>query len=115
MPARMAPHQLEFDRELLAPFHPSELSEVPARGGKKTLTYIDKRALENRLDSVCGPHGWKPEYEATARDYKCRLSILVPAVHPNVTRSTPVGSQTRAPPVQQVPGRPRPNPARNAP
>lgn len=78
MPVKMAPHQLEFYRELLAPFASHELSEVPARGGKKTLTYLDKRALENRLDSVCGPHGWYPEYEATNRGYKCRLHILVP-------------------------------------
>lgn len=78
MPVKMQPHQLEFWRELLAPFAPHELSEVPKRGGRGNLTYIDKRALENRLDSVCGPAGWYPEYEATARGYKCRLHILVP-------------------------------------
>ena len=78
MPVRMAPHQLAFWQELLAPFHPDELSEVPARGNKKILTYIDKRALSNRLDSVCGPDGWDVEYEATARGYKCRLGILCP-------------------------------------
>ena len=82
MPRAMAPHQLAFWRELLAPFAPNELSEVPARGGKKTLTYIDKRALENRLDSVCGPHGWYAEYEATARGYKCRLFIECPMATP---------------------------------
>ena len=78
MPVRMAPHQLAFWQELLAPFHPDELSEVPARGNKKILTYIDKRALSNRLDSVCGPDGWDVEYEATSRGYKCRLGILCP-------------------------------------
>jgi hypothetical protein len=70
--------QLAFWRALLAPFHPDELSVVPRRGGKGELTYIDKRALENRLDTVCGPHGWFPEYDATNRGYKCRLNILVP-------------------------------------
>lgn len=78
MSVKMTDRQLSFWRELLAPFAPSELSEVPARGSKKTLTYIDKRALSNRLDSVCGPHGWFVEYEATNRGYKCRLHILVP-------------------------------------
>ena len=82
---KMAPHQLEFYRELLAPFASHELSEVPARGGKKTLTYLDKRAIENRLDSVCGPDGWYPEYESTSRGYKCRLSILVPTAVPGTS------------------------------
>ncbi len=74
----LTPLQSNFYHALFAPFRDDELSQVPARGSKKTLTYIDKRALENRLDTVCGPHGWYPEYEATARGYKCRLSILVP-------------------------------------
>ena len=78
MPVTMTPSQLTFWRELLAPFSPDELSEVPARGSSKVLTYIDKRALSNRLDSVCGPAGWDVEYEATTRGYKCRLGILVP-------------------------------------
>lgn len=75
---QMTPEQLAFWRALLAPFHPDELSTVPRRGGKGDLTYLDKRALENRLDTVCGPDGWYPEYEATARGYKCRLHVLVP-------------------------------------
>src|SRR4051812_40017229 len=72
--------QSAFYHALLAPFAPHELSEVPARGGggKKTLTYLDKRALENRLDTVCGPAGWRPEYEATNRGYRCTLALLVP-------------------------------------
>jgi hypothetical protein len=53
--------QREFYNALFAPFHDYELSEVAGRG-TKTLTYIDKRALENRLDTVCGPAGWRPEY-----------------------------------------------------
>src|SRR5689334_18470561 len=70
--------QLAFWRALCAPFAEAELSTVKGRGGMKELTYIDKRALENRLDDVAGPFGWFPEYEATARGYKCRLSILCP-------------------------------------
>ena len=78
MSVKMTIRQLAFWQELFAPFNPEELSEVPARGGKKMLTYIDKRALSNRLDSVCGPDGWDVSYEATARGYKCRIGILVP-------------------------------------
>jgi len=78
MSIKMSAEQLSYWQTLLAPFYKSELGEVPARGGKKTLTYIDKRALSNRLDSVCGPHGWFIEYEATTRGYKFRLHILVP-------------------------------------
>jgi hypothetical protein len=74
----MTEQQLAFWNALLAPFAEHELSRVPARGSKRELIYIDKRALANRLDSVCGPHGWFPEYEATARGFKCRLSIQVP-------------------------------------
>lgn len=77
MIAQITPDQLAFWRALLAPFADHELSVVPSRGSKKELTYLDKRALENRLDTVCGPHGWYPEYEATARGYKCRLHLLV--------------------------------------
>jgi hypothetical protein len=78
MPANVTPEQLSFWRELMAPFHPLELSEAPARCGKKTPTYMDKRALSNPLDSVCGPHGWYPEFEAVNWAYKCRPHILVP-------------------------------------
>jgi len=77
----MAPHQLAFWRELLAPF-PNDALSTTRRGGKE-LTYIDKRSLSNRLDSVCGPHGWYVEYEATARGYKCRLFISVPMGNPD--------------------------------
>ena len=76
MPVKLAPHQLAFWREILAPFPDHQLSTTTRAG--KTLTYIDKRALTNRLDSVLGPHGWYPEYEPTARGYKCRLFLLVP-------------------------------------
>jgi Rad52/22 family double-strand break repair protein len=74
---RMIPKQLAFFRALMAAFHESQLSVAPGRGGKE-FVYIDKRALTNRLDTVCGPMGWYPEYEATSRGYKCRLYILVP-------------------------------------
>jgi hypothetical protein len=69
--------QREFYNALFAPFRPEELSEAPGRG-TKTLTYIDKPALENRLDTVCGPTGWRPEYRFENGVWICTLSILVP-------------------------------------
>jgi hypothetical protein len=80
--------QSEFYHALLAPFRPDELSEVPARGSKRILTYLDKRALENRLDTVYDTHGWYPTYEATARGHKCRLFILVPTADAGAVAST---------------------------
>jgi hypothetical protein len=97
MPAKMAPHQLEFFRELLAPFDPSELSEMPAPGGQRTLTYIDKRALENRLDSVCSPHRWYCDYKETREGFMCKLTIACPAETPGewdfVTKSDGAGRE----------------------
>jgi len=72
----MTEEAIGFWHALWAPFQDHELSQVP-RGGK-TLTYVDKRALENRLDTVCGPHGWWNEFLATDRGMICELSILVP-------------------------------------
>ena len=72
----MSQEALDFWHALLAPFQDHELSEVP-RGGR-TLTYIDKRALENRLDTVCGPQGWWNEFQATDRGMICTIHILVP-------------------------------------
>jgi len=70
--------QLAFWNALWAPFHPHELSEVPGRG-TSVLTYLDKRAIENRLDTVCGPTGWYPTYSVGDGGVMvCALSILVP-------------------------------------
>ena len=72
----MIQEQLDFWHALLAPFQDHELSQVP-RGGK-TLTYLDKRAIENRLDTVCGSQGWWNEFKATDRGMICTIHILVP-------------------------------------
>jgi hypothetical protein len=79
MPAKMTTRQLEFYRELLAPFRDDQLSEVPGRGGK-TFTFVDKRAIENRLDEVCGPHRWWASYQALDRGLICSLTLMVPDV-----------------------------------
>lgn len=77
MPARLTPRQLEFYRELLAPFAPHEIQEREGDRGKM-LAYLDKRTLENRLDSVCGPDGWEDSYTPTQRGYMCSLRLRVP-------------------------------------
>lgn len=77
MPANFTNRQLAFYRELFAPFAPDELSEKPGRGGKR-FTFIDKRALMNRLDSICGPDGWRPEYRQFGPGLICALSLKVP-------------------------------------
>ena len=39
------------------------------------LAYIDARAVQERLDQVCGPEGWQDEYRPTQGGFICRLSI----------------------------------------
>ena len=79
--------QCGFYHALLAPFHPHELSEVTGRG-PKALTYVDKRAIENRLDTVCGPDGWYPRYKsAEAGLIICSLSIFVPGPYAKLPAS----------------------------
>lgn len=73
----MTEYQLSFWRALLAPFPDNELSTVK-KGGGRELTYVDSRALTNRLDSICGPHGWDIEYRPTDRGYTARMGIAVP-------------------------------------
>lgn len=41
------------------------------------LAYVTARAVMNRLDAICGPHGWKDDYEHRANGVMCRLSIKV--------------------------------------
>lgn len=72
---QMTERQLTFWRELLAPFDRRDLSTVK-RGIE--LTYIDARALMNRLDSVVGPNGWDINYRPTERGYIARMGIRIP-------------------------------------
>ena len=39
------------------------------------LAYIDARAVQERLDQVCGPEGWQDEYSPIQGGFLCRLSI----------------------------------------
>jgi hypothetical protein len=76
--------QIEFWRELLAPF-PREAYGTLRRGGRD-LTYLKKQAIQNRLDSVVGPGGWSASYrveEVRSEGIQtggviCTLSVMVP-------------------------------------
>lgn len=41
----------------------------------KCLAYITSRAVQERLDEVCGPDGWKSEIRKDGDAYLCTLSI----------------------------------------
>lgn len=56
---------------LQAPFAAHEHSwraQTVARDGTRAqaLCYITSRAVQNRLDAVCGPHGWESAFDETA-------------------------------------------------
>lgn len=43
----------------------------------KVLAYVDARAVQNRLDEVCGIGGWKVEYHVVTGGFMCALSIRI--------------------------------------
>lgn len=75
--------------ELKNPFREDEIEWRIGQCGKKSdgevwatcLAYIEARALQDRLDEVCGPENWKVEYEVLSGGEKitpgivCKLSI----------------------------------------
>jgi len=73
--------KVAFWHALLTPFRDDELSQVPARGGNKMRTYIDKGAQENRRDTVRRPQGSRADFSALEPGVvKCDPSILVPGI-----------------------------------
>lgn len=72
-----------FER-LRAPFGTEELRWRVAQSGEKNgriwakvLTYIDARAIQERLDEVCGPGGWQDRYLTVGGGIACTLAIKV--------------------------------------
>lgn len=43
----------------------------------KALAYVDARAVQNRLDEVCGPENWQTEVVKLPEGMLCKLSIRV--------------------------------------
>lgn len=67
---------------LAAPFPPSQVSwRIGATTQDKTkgiaLAYIDARDVMDRLDAVCGPHGWQCDYPHANGKTVCRIGIKV--------------------------------------
>ena len=61
---------------LLAPFPADEVKHMP-KGGK-TLSFIDARSVERRLDAAFGVFGWQDAYRKVGEhDWICSLSVQV--------------------------------------
>lgn len=70
-------------KALAAPFPPEEVSwrlGSTSKAQKKgmALAYIDARVVMDRLDAVCGPHGWQCRYSHTAGKTVCDIGVYVP-------------------------------------
>ncbi len=72
----------DIARKLQEPFHASEIEwRVGPTNAEKTqgiaLAYVTNRAIQNRLDELFGPFGWKNEYQPWKADAQlCGISIL---------------------------------------
>jgi len=68
-------------KKLREPFHPDEIDWKPGSvsgDGKRCtlLAYMTNRAVQDRLDEVCGPDGWSNEYrEGPGGGTLCGISI----------------------------------------
>ena len=72
---------IDFDA-LSAPFEPSTVHWRPGyikQGGKEgiALAYVDARDVQDRLDAVCTPGGWKCEHKEVAGRLVCTLSLRI--------------------------------------
>jgi hypothetical protein len=71
----------EIVKKLQEPFAPEDIEwRVGSTNGDKTkglaLAYITNRAIQNRLDDIFGPFGWKNEYrEWKGQSQLCGISI----------------------------------------
>jgi hypothetical protein len=72
----------DLAKDLSGPFEPKYIQWRVGRagisGGKpwaRVLAYVDARAIQERLDQVCGPDNWKVEYQPVGKGFLCGLSI----------------------------------------
>lgn len=68
--------------KLRAPFPPEDIEWRPGAKNKDkskclALAYVDARAVQDRLDSVCGPEGWQDEVTIFGNTTLCRLGIKI--------------------------------------
>jgi hypothetical protein len=59
----------------LVELKPGAVTKDKTRG--LAMPYVDSRAYQYRLDSVCGPDGWQLRYQMTARGVVCELTIFI--------------------------------------
>ena len=57
---------------------PQSANEYNDKLSIKVLCYIQARAIQRRLDDVCGITGWKDEYRFEGNGWICRLSVRDP-------------------------------------
>ena len=78
--------RIEDFKKLAEPFPAEDIDWRVAQGGfkkdgtpwAKVLAYITSRAVQQRLDDVCGPDGWQTELTLVGNNtYLCKLSIRV--------------------------------------
>ena len=75
----------QITRKLQDPFEPSDVEWRAQQGGisgngkpwVKVIPYITSRAVQQRLDDVFGPFGWKIEQRETndGKGYICTISV----------------------------------------
>lgn len=56
------------------------LQSCGTKNGKiwgRVLAYLDARAVQERLDEVCGPDGWQSHVHKEGNSYLCELSIRI--------------------------------------
>lgn len=75
-------NEQDLQKKFNAPFYPSEIEwRIGATNTNKTsgiaLPYITNRAIQNRLDEVCGVFGWKNEFIVNDKSKICGISIKV--------------------------------------
>jgi len=72
-------------KELKQPFPAEDIEwRIAERGAKgngeqwaKVLAYVTNRAIQDRLDNVCGPENWRNEYTQIPGAFLCGLSIRI--------------------------------------
>jgi hypothetical protein len=75
---------MEVQRGLSAFFAPKELEwRIQSSGFRgdypwaMALAYINNRAIEGRLDKVCGIGGWKNDFRELRSGYQCGLGLTI--------------------------------------
>jgi hypothetical protein len=73
----------ELMKELQKPFYPDEIEfRVGSTNKEKTkglaLAYVTNRAIQDRLDNIFGPYGWKNEFREWKQNSQlCGISVKV--------------------------------------